>query len=212
MRYSWQYLGTKRNLITTILKILDTGLLGGFCWSLWCFIWEVAQLGGGGIRFLDDIRYLKRFHGVQCSLFYRAQYHKLRMCLSGLYNLYTSLTFDLTSDQEKNQEIFKKNFHGGKKRRLNTFLKLRAKSRGYICERCPLVNNCAEKLCEKRKRLIISDAVPGGSGVSTKTSGLSLTYHIYYKLGLLSFHQSCSFWCWKDSGPAKMSSLWFFTV
>jgi len=41
---------------------------------------------------------------VQFSLFYIAQYHKLHMCLRGLYKLYaytTSLTFDLTSVQEK---------------------------------------------------------------------------------------------------------------
>jgi len=55
---------------------------------------------------------------IQFCLFYIAQYQYIRFCLRGLYNLYTyftSLSQDLTSNQEKLPKKSKKNFHWEKK-------------------------------------------------------------------------------------------------
>jgi len=56
-------------------------------------------------------------NSIQFSLFCIAQYHKLQICLRVLYNLYTltSLSQDLTSDQEKLPRNRKKYFHGEKR-------------------------------------------------------------------------------------------------
>jgi len=60
----------------------------------------------GGMCFLGirgKNKQQKTYLFTQFSLFCIAQYHKLQICLRGLYSLYTetSLTFDLTSDQEQ---------------------------------------------------------------------------------------------------------------
>jgi len=64
-------------------------------------------------------------HVIQFSLFHTAQYHKFTSSGFTICTHSTSLTFDLTSDQEKLPKNRKKNFSWGEKDR-----KLQESNRG----------------------------------------------------------------------------------
>jgi len=61
--------------------------------------------------------FINEDNSIQFSLFYTAKYDKLQMASKGftVCTHTTSLTFDLTSDQEKLPRNRKKTFYGGKR-------------------------------------------------------------------------------------------------